>query len=89
MKKRLKTFQFDPIMSQMPSFLTLGLNEEELKEKDLEISLLKKLESEFNIDSEQISDLLKNNCTVQSIEQPESELVGDNFIKIEYSNDNI
>jgi hypothetical protein len=61
----------------------LSLNEEELKEKDLEISLLKKLESEFNIDSEQISDLLKNNCTVQSIEQPESELVGDNFIKIE------
>jgi chromosome segregation ATPase len=61
----------------------LSLNEEELKEKDLEISLLKKLESEFNIDSEKISDLLKNNCTVQSIEQPESELVGDNFIKIE------
>jgi len=25
MKKRLKTFQFDPIMSQIPSFLTLVL----------------------------------------------------------------
>jgi|TARA_R110000744_G_scaffold94223_3_gene181955 hypothetical protein len=54
----------------------LSLNAEKLKEKDLEISLLKKIESEFNessIDSE----------------QSESELVGDSFSRIEYSDDNI
>lgn len=74
----------------------LSSNEEKLKEKDFQLSLIQKPISgldESNIDIDKILDPFKGNQTVQSeyIEKSESKLVGENssFVILEENHENI